>query len=59
MKLPKLYSQAATMLIKDMAIIPIYRPGNDRYSIKPYIGGYERTNPESSCYLKNVYVKVH
>ncbi|BBM64756.1 hypothetical protein VA249_14020 [Vibrio alfacsensis] len=59
MKLPKLYLQAATMLIKYMAIIPIYRPGNDQYLVKPYFGGYERTNPESSYYRKNVYVKVH
>jgi oligopeptide transport system substrate-binding protein len=42
-----------------MAIIPVYRPGNDQYLIKPYVGGYERTNPESSYYRKNVYVKVH
>ncbi|HIF5593032.1 TPA: peptide ABC transporter substrate-binding protein [Vibrio parahaemolyticus] len=54
-----LYLQAESMLIDDMAIIPVYRPGNDQYLIKPYVGGYERTNPESSYYRKNVYVKVH
>ncbi len=41
----KLYLQAESMLIEDMAIIPVYRPGNDQYLIKPYVGGYERTNP--------------
>ncbi|MCK8063770.1 MULTISPECIES: peptide ABC transporter substrate-binding protein [Vibrio] len=55
----ELYLQAESMLIEDMAIIPIYRPGNDQYLIKPYVGGYELTNPESSYYRKNVYVKAH
>ncbi|OZG74052.1 peptide ABC transporter substrate-binding protein [Hahella sp. CCB-MM4] len=53
------YRQAESLLINDMAIIPVYRPGNDKYLVKPYIGGYERTNPESSYYRKNVYVKAH
>ncbi|MGF1750011.1 peptide ABC transporter substrate-binding protein [Vibrio cionasavignyae] len=50
------YIQAETLLIDEMAIIPVYRPGNDQYLVKPHIGGYERTNPESSYYRKNVYV---
>ncbi|MEZ8372492.1 peptide ABC transporter substrate-binding protein [Vibrio splendidus] len=53
------YVNAEQLLIEDMAIIPMYRNGNDQYLIKPYIGGYERTNPESSYYRKNVYVKAH
>ena len=53
------YIAAEKLLIKDMAIIPMYRNGNDQYLIKDYIGGYERTNPESSYYRKNVYVKAH
>ncbi|WP_020405652.1 peptide ABC transporter substrate-binding protein [Hahella ganghwensis] len=52
------YRQAETLLIEDMAIIPVYRRGNDQYLIKPYIGGYERTNPEAAYYRKNVYVKA-
>ncbi|AZZ92547.1 peptide ABC transporter substrate-binding protein [Hahella sp. KA22] len=55
----KEYREAETLLINDMAIIPVYRYGNDQYLIKPYIGGYERTNPEASYYRKNVYVKAH
>jgi len=53
------YIAAEQLLIQDMAIIPMYRNGNDQYLIKPYIGGYEHTNPESSYYRKNVYVKAH
>ncbi|NRF64402.1 peptide ABC transporter substrate-binding protein [Vibrio coralliilyticus] len=53
------YIAAEKLLIQDMAIIPMYRNGNDQYLIKDYIGGYERTNPESSYYRKNVYVKAH
>ncbi|NAW58224.1 MULTISPECIES: peptide ABC transporter substrate-binding protein [unclassified Vibrio] len=53
------YLQAEALLLDDMAIIPVYRPGNDQYLRQPYIGGYERTNPESSYYRKNVYVKAH
>ena len=53
------YIAAEQLLIQDMAIIPMYRNGNDQYLIKDYIGGYERTNPESSYYRKNVYVKAH
>ncbi|WP_245609251.1 peptide ABC transporter substrate-binding protein [Vibrio pacinii] len=53
------YIAAEQLLIEDMAIIPVYRNGNDQYLIKPHIGGYERTNPESSYYRKNVYVKAH
>ena len=53
------YLAAEELLIEEMAIVPLYRKGNDQYLIKPYIGGYERTNPESSYYRKNVYVKAH
>lgn len=50
------YIAAEKLLIEDMAIIPMYRNGNDQYLIKAHVGGYERTNPESSYYRKNVYV---
>ena len=53
------YIAAEKLLIEDMAIIPMYRNGNDQYLIKEYVGGFERTNPESSYYRKNVYVKAH
>ncbi|MDN3685352.1 hypothetical protein QW180_24300 [Vibrio sinaloensis] len=53
------YIAAEKLLIEDMAIIPMYRNGNDQYLIKEYVGGYERTNPESSYYRKNVYVRAH
>jgi oligopeptide transport system substrate-binding protein len=53
------YIEAETLLIDEMAIIPVYRPGNDQYLVKPHIGGYERSNPESSYYRKNVYVTAH
>ncbi|UTV30908.1 peptide ABC transporter substrate-binding protein [Photobacterium atrarenae] len=53
------YRQAEQLLIQDMAIIPMYRRGGDKYLLQPYIGGYERTNPEAAYYRKNVYVKAH
>lgn len=54
-----IYMQAEKQLIADMAVIPMFRPGDDQYLRQPYIGGYERTNPESAFYRKNVYVKAH
>lgn len=53
------YIAAEKLLIQDMAIIPMYRNGNDQYLIKEHIGGYERTNPEASYYRKHVYVRAH
>lgn len=50
------YIQAETHLINDMAIIPLYRNGDDKYLSNPKVGGYERSNPENSFYRKNVYI---
>lgn len=52
------YIQAEKLLMDDMAIVPVYRPGNNEYLLNPRIGGYERSNPENSFYRKNVYVKA-
>ncbi len=52
------YNLAEQQLVEDMAFLPIYRNGADKYLLHPTVGGYELTNPENSFYRKNVYIKA-
>ena len=54
----KEYNLAEQQLMEDMAILPIYRNGENKYLLHPKVGGYELTNPENSFYRKNVYIKA-
>jgi len=55
----KEYNQAERQLIDDMAILPLYRNGDNKYLLQTKVGGYELTNPENSFYRKNLYIKAN
>ena len=55
----KEYNQAEKQLIDDMAILPLYRNGDNKYLLQTKVGGYELTNPENSFYRKNLYIKAN
>lgn len=53
------YQQAEAMLSYDFPLVPLYRPGYQDSLKKPYVGGYNFTNPEQNYYRRDVYIKAH
>lgn len=54
-----LYGQAEEQLMQDLPLVPLYRPGHQLSLKKPYVGGYEFTNPEQNYYRRDAYILAH
>lgn len=54
-----LYQQAEAKLTTDFPLVPLYRPGYQDSLSKPYVGGYDFTNPEQNYYRRDAYIIAH
>lgn len=49
------YQQAESQLAADMPVIPLFHYTRVRV-VKPYVGGYSRSNPMDTLYVKDLYL---
>ncbi len=53
------YTRCDEILSEYYPVIPIYRPGFQARLLKPWVKGYELTNPESNFYRRDIYILKH
>jgi len=53
------YTKCDEIISEHYPIIPIFRPGYQARVVKPWVKGYELTNPEANFYRRNIYIIEH